>query len=210
MADARRRLSVALAPVLATALATGLLAGCGASGTLTAGRQMTGSVLDPPFAVDGTALVDGDEAPFSLVDDTDRDLTLVFFGYIRCPDICGTVMSTMASAMTRLSEDERAAVDVVFVTTDPARDTPEAVNDYATSFDPDFIGATGPIRTIIEVARPLGIAVEQGDKLPSGGYDVTHGTQIVAIDADDDGIAYWSEDVSSAQLAADLQHLLSE
>ena len=56
----------------------------------------------------------------------------------------------------------------------------------------------------------LGIAVEQGHKLPTGGYDVTHGTQIVAIDADDEGIAYWSEDVSSAQLAADLQHLLSE
>jgi protein SCO1/2 len=116
----------------------------------------------------------------------------------------------MASAMTRLSDDERDDVDVVFVTTDPSRDTPALVHDYATNFDPGFIGVTGPIETIIDVAKPLGIAVEQGDKLPSGGYDVTHGTQVVAIDADDEGIAYWHEDVSSAQLAADLQHLLSE
>lgn len=202
MADVRRWLAVGLAASLLTA--------CGPSASLSAGHEMTGTVLDPPFAVAGDALVDGDGAPYSLVADTDKKLTLVFFGYIHCPDICGIVMSTMASAMTRLTDEERADVDVAFVTTDPKRDTPELVGDYATNFNEGFIGLTGPIETIIDVAKPLGIAVEQGHKLPTGGYDVTHGTQIVAIDADDEGIAYWSEDVSSAQLAADLQHLLSE
>lgn len=207
MAEASRRLTAALTAALAAGL---LLSGCGASAQLSAGHEMTGTVLDPPFAVDGTPLVDGETAPYSLVDDTDKDLTLVFFGYIHCPDICGIVMSTLASSMTRLTDEERQAVDVVFVTTDPKRDTAELVDDYATNFDEGFIGVTGPIETISDVAKPLGIAVEQGDKLPSGGYDVTHGTQIVAINADDEGIAYWHEDVSSAQLAADLQHLLSE
>jgi len=202
VADARRWLAVALAATL--------LSGCGSSATLSAGHEMTGTLLDPPFAVAGDALVDGNKAPYSLVEDTDKDLTLVFFGYTHCPDICGIVMSTMASAMTRLSGDERDDVDVIFVTTDPKRDTPEVVAGYVEHYDPGFIGVTGPIKTIIDVAKPLGIAVEQGDKLPSGGYDVTHGTQIVAIDAADEGIAYWHEDVSSAQLAADLQHLLSE
>ena len=203
MAEARRRLAVAVTAAL-------LLSGCGSTVGLGAGNQMTGTELDPPFDVSGTALVDGSEAPYSLVEDTDKDLTLVFFGYINCPDICGTVMSTLASAMTRLSEDERDDVDVVFITTDPNRDTPALVADYATNFDPGFIGLTAPIRTVIDVAMPLGIAVEKGDKLPSGGYDVTHGTQIIGIDADDEGIAYWREDVSSAQLATDVQHLLSE
>ena len=207
MAEARRWLAGPLAPLLATGL---LLSGCGPATSPGAGHEMTGTLLDPPFPVDGTSLVDDSKAPYSLVEDTDKDLTLVFFGYTHCPDICGIVMSTMASAMTRLSEDERDQVDVVFVTTDPKRDTPELVGDYATNFDPGFIGLTGPIKTVIDVAKPLGIAVEQGDKLPSGGFDVTHGTQIVAIDAADEGIAYWHEDVSSAQLAADLQHLLSE
>ncbi|UUZ58828.1 SCO family protein [Nocardioides sp. B-3] len=202
MADVRRWLAVGVA--------AGLLSGCGPSVGMSAGHEMTGTVLDPPFPVAADAPVDGDSSPYSPVEDTDKDLTLVFFGYTHCPDICGIVMSTMASAMTRLSADERDEVDVVFVTTDPKRDTPEVVGDYATNFDPGFIGVSGGIQTIIDVAKPLGIAVEQGDKLPTGGYDVTHGTQIVAIDADDEGIAYWSEDVSSAQLAADLQHLLSE
>ncbi len=195
---------------LAVGLVAALLSGCGPSAGSAAGHEMTGTVLDPPFAVADDALVDGDSSPYSLVADTDKKLTLVFFGYTHCPDICGIVMSTMASAMTRLSDAERTEVDVTFVTTDPKRDTPEVVSGYATNFDEHFIGLTGPLQTIIDVATPLGIAVEQGDKLPTGGYDVTHGTQIVAIDADDEGIAYWSEDVSSAQLAADLQHLLSE
>lgn len=202
MADLRRWLGVGLAATLLT--------GCGPSAGVSAGHEMTGTLLDPPFAVADDALLDGDGAPYSLVADTDKPLTLVFFGYSHCPDICGIVMSTMASAMTRLTDEERAELDVVFVTTDPARDTPAVAADYATNFDPGFIGLSGKIQTIIDVALPLGIAVEQGDKLPTGGYDVTHGTQIVAIDADDGGIAYWSEDVSSAQLAADLQHLLSE
>ncbi|QIK77424.1 SCO family protein [Nocardioides piscis] len=171
---------------------------------------MTGTLLEPPFEVNGAALVDGSQSPYSLVEDTDDPLTLVFFGYTHCPDICGTVMSTMASAMTRLSEEDRSDVGVVFVTTDPQRDTPAVSADYATNFDPGFVGVSGDLDTISEVARPLGIAVEQGDKLPSGGYDVTHGTQIIAVDADDQGIAYWSEAVSSAQLAADIEHLLSE
>lgn len=200
MADARRWLAVGVAAVL--------LSGCGASAG--ADDAMTGSLLDPPFEVSGAPLVDGDEAPYSLTKDTDKALTLVFFGYTHCPDICGIVMSTLAAAMPKLSEDERDDVDVVFVTTDPARDTPEVSADYATNYDPRFIGVSGDLETIIAVAKPLAISVEQGEKLPSGGYEVTHGTQIVAIDAADDGIAYWSEDVSSAQLAADLHHLLSE
>ena len=52
----------------------------------------------------------------------DNDLTLVFFGYTHCPDICGIVMSTVASALNRLDAADRSRVDMVFVTTDPARD----------------------------------------------------------------------------------------
>lgn len=200
--------------LIGSLLVLALLSGCQSaaisSSSSGGGSEMTGTVLDPPFRVDGTPLLDGDGAAYSLSDDTDKDLTLVFFGYIHCDDICGTVMSTMASAMARLSDEERADVDVVFVTTDPSRDTPALVKDYAARYDPEFIGLTGPIATIIDVAQPLGIAVEQGDKLPSGGYEVTHGTQIVAIDSGDEGVAYWNEDVSSAQLAADVQHLLNE
>ena len=188
--------------------AAALLAGCG--GAAGSSGDFGGNVLDPPFEVDGTALEDTSGASYSLVEDTDRPLTLVFFGYTHCPDTCGIVMSTLASAMTRLDQDDRDRVDVVFVTTDPARDTPDVLAGYVAHFDPSFTGLTGDLADIAEVAEPLGVGLERGTRLPSGEYDVTHGTQILGIDGDDRAPVYWSQDVSAAQLAADVHQLLGE
>ncbi len=104
--------------------------------------------------------------------DTDKDLTLVFFGYTNCPDICGAVMSSLAAAMTRLDESDRDRVDVVFVTTDPARDDEATLRRYLEHFDPSVVGLTGDLDTISAVALPLGVGVEKGKKLPTGGYEV--------------------------------------
>ena len=98
--------------------------------------EFHGTELDPPFEVSSTPLTDTDGQPYSLTADTDKDLTLVFFGYTHCPDICQAVMSNLASAMTRLDDRDRERVDVVFVTTDPARDTEAAIADYLAHFDP--------------------------------------------------------------------------
>ncbi len=106
----------------------------------------------------------------------------MFFGYTHCPDICQVVMATIASALTRLDEQDRERVEVVFVTTDPARDDEQTLRAYLDRFDPTFIGLTGDLQTIIDVGKPLAVAVEQGEKLPSGGYEVTHSTQVTAID----------------------------
>jgi len=184
------------------------LTACG--GSAQGDGQLHGTRLDPPFEVSSTPLTDTDGQPYSLTRDTDRPLTLVFFGYSHCPDICQTVMSNLASAMTRLDASDRDRVDVVFVTTDPARDTQAALKTYLAHFDPGFIGLTGDLDTIVAVAKPLGIGVSQGQKLPSGGYDITHGTTITAIDAHDQGTVYWHETTSSADLAADIHTLLND
>lgn len=167
-------------------------------------------MLDPPFTVSAEPLTDTEGSPYSLVDDTDKPLTLVFFGYTHCPDICGLVMSNLASAMTRLEEEQRADVDVVFVTTDPARDDEAAVTAYVESYDQSFVGLTGPMKTIMDVAKPLGVAVDKGERLPSGGYDITHGTQVFGIDAQDEAPVFWHQDTSSAQFAADIETLLAD
>jgi len=185
------------------------LTACG-GGDDTASGELHGTVLDPPFEVSSTPLTDTTGAPYSLTKDTDKDLTLVFFGYINCPDICQTVMGNLASAMTRLDERDRERVDVVYVTTDPARDTEDAIAKYLSHLDPDFIGLTGDLDTIVSVAKPLGVGITQGERLPSGGYDVTHGTTITGIDADDEGTIYWSEATSSADFAADIHTLLND
>lgn len=194
----------------ATLLAACLLALTACGGSDEGDGELHGTVLDPPFEVLATPLTDTDGQPYSLVDDTDRDLTLVFFGYINCPDICQTVMANLASAMTRLDEADRERVDVVYVTTDPARDTEAAIARYLPRFDPDFIGLTGDLQTIIDVALPLGVGVEKGEVLPSGGYDITHGTTITGIDADDGGSVYWSQETSSSDFAEDIHTLLND
>ncbi len=113
-------------------------------------RELTGTVLDPPFEVDPTPLVDTGGAAFSLTEDTDKDLTLVFFGYTNCPDICGQVMATLAGTLARLDDEQKERVDVVFVTTDPARDTGEVVEDYVSAFDDSIVGVTGQLDDIID------------------------------------------------------------
>jgi protein SCO1 len=187
-----------------------VLAGCGGSGSAQAGGGLTGKVVDPPFEVAATPLSDGDGAPYSLVEDTDRPLTLVFFGYTNCPDICGLVMSTLATAVNQLDEADRERVQVVFVTTDPARDTAAVVDRYVGQFHESFVGLTGKLSTIVDVARPMGVGIEKGDRLPSGGYDVTHGTHVIGIDGTDTAPVYWSQDTSAAQFAADIDQLLGE
>ncbi len=193
--------------LLAAAL-LGLLAGCG--GGSAASTDFTGTRLDPPFEVSSTPLVDTDGQPFSLTEDTDKDLTLVFFGYTHCPDICGQVMATLAGTLARLDDAQKERLDVVFVTTDPARDDEATVKKYVDAFDPSIIGVTGDLDDIVEVGLSMAVGVDSGKKLPSGGYEVTHGTQVLAIDADDQAPAYWKADVSQAQLTHDVTALLDE
>jgi protein SCO1/2 len=191
---------------LAVAL-LGLLTACGGGAEPTG---LTGTVLDPPFEVSSTPLVDTGGDAFSLTEDTDKDLTLVFFGYTNCPDICGQVMATLAGTLSRLDDGQKDRLDVVFVTTDPARDDEAAVEKYVSAFDPSIVGLTGDLDDIVEVARSMAVAVDQGEKLPSGGYEVTHGTRVLAIDEADDSTMMWDQDVSQAQLAHDVTALLEE
>ncbi len=167
-------------------------------------------MLTDPYVVPDTPLVDTGGDPYSLATDTDARLTLVFFGYTHCPDICQVVMSSLASAMTRLSEPTATTSRCVFVTTDPARDD-EAGDPRPTSTGstPTFEGLTGDLATITDIGGELGIAVEKGERLPSGGYEVTHSTPVVGIDADDQVPILWTEGTSAAEFAADVHTLLT-
>ena len=186
-----------------------LLAGCAGSESGEDGYRA--GQTHQPYQVPATPLTDTDGRPYSLTEDTDKPVTLVFFGYTECPDICQVVMANIATAMTRLDEADRDDVDVVFVTTDPKRDTEQALREYLDRFDPSFIGLTGDLDTITRLGKPLAVYVADGEKLPSGGRDLnSHSTQITAITADDTSPILWTQDTSSADLAADLHTLLAE
>ena len=170
---------------------------------------MNGAVLKEQYILPELTLTATDGAPYSLTGDTTGPLTLVFFGYTHCPDICAAVMSDIASAMTRLDESDREQVAMLFVTTDPGRDKPQVLREYLDRFDPSFEGVTGELAKIIEAGDALGVPIERGAKLPSGGYSVAHGTQIVAIDDEDRATIVWTEGTSADDLAEDITELLN-
>ncbi len=194
----RRRLALLLLLALA-------LAGCSKSSA----DVFTGKVLHQQYHAPDTELTDTEGRPFSLATSTDKRLTLVFFGYTHCPDECPTTMATLASAMLQLDEADRDEVQVVFVTTDPARDTGPVIRDWLDRFDPSFVGATGPLPTIKRVAQTMGVAIEKGRRLPSGGYDVTHGTQVLALDGTNTVPVVWTLGATAPEFAHDIHQLLS-
>lgn len=94
--------------------------------------------------------------PFSLAQ-LRSHAVLVYFGYTNCPDVCPTTLADLTSALRRLGT-LRGKVDVVFVTLDPAHDTPRILRHYLAAFDPRFIGLTGSPTAIAEAARRWGIS----------------------------------------------------
>ena len=207
MADRRRAVAGLLAAVALLASGCGGSPGPAASvvsGTDNGGYH--GAHLDDPYVVPDITLTDAEGKPYSLAKDP-APLKVVFFGYTNCPDICQAVMSTIASAVTRLDAAHRKQVQVDFVTTDPARDTGPALRSYLVRFDPSFVGVTGDLKQIIDLAEPLKVYLEKGKKLPSGGYEVDHSTYVFGVTGDKAQLV-WTQGTSPAQMAADMIRLL--
>lgn len=205
----------ALALLLVTGLTLTVLAGCGGgpepAATVRDGDDdgLHGAVLVDQYVVPDLSLTDTAGKPFNLVTDTDKPLTLVFFGYTNCPDLCPLTMANVASAMARLTDEQRSEVDVVVITTDPARDDPATLRAWLDRFNPDFIGLTGPLSEITKIADDMGVYIQKGKKLPSGGYEVDHGTPLVAVDAHDRSPVVWTQGFSPADLADDVSAMLA-
>jgi protein SCO1/2 len=203
----RRRLIAVLALVLGVTLA-----GCGGSaGSSLAGVQTVdnggwnGSYLDPPFIVPPVPLTDTTGKSFTLSTST-APLKIVFYGYTHCPDICQIMMSTISSALARVGAD-RSKVQVVFITTDPARDTGPAMRTYLDRFGDGYVGLGGSIATIGKLAAPMKVFIGQGRKLADGGYEVDHSTYVFGVTGDRVRVI-WSQGTSPAEMAADVVKLL--
>jgi protein SCO1/2 len=169
-----------------------------------------GVVLPRPYAVPALRLEDADRKPYDPASDASKPLTLVFFGYTNCPDVCQLVMADIASALTRLDARDRKQVGMLFVTTDPARDDAETLQAYLDRFDPSFEGLTGDLRTIVRFGKAFGVFIEKGQKLPSGGYDVNHGTQVVGMLPDRRAPFVWTQGTPPADIADDIEAILDD
>ncbi len=220
----RRPVIPVLAPIVMLTVLTVLLAGCGGSGDGEESADnpggavirspkadpngLRGAVLDTPYALPRTTLTDTGGAQFNLVTSTAKPVTLVFFGYTNCPDVCNTVLADIASAMTKLDDSTRSEIQMVFITTDPARDDGKTIRSFLDRFDPTFTGLTGDLGVIKTVAKSVGVAVEGMQKLPSGGYEVGHGAQVIGFGKDDTAGVLWTANTSIGDLAHDFGMLV--
>jgi protein SCO1/2 len=112
-------------------------------------------------------------------------VTLLFFGYTHCPDMCPLQMHVIAEALKQLPAASAKQFKVVFVTTDPGRDTSQVLRTYLDSFDKTFIGLTGSEAAIeaAETAAHLPVAKKSAAR-PDGSYDVGHAAFVVAYTKD--------------------------
>ncbi|MFE9428777.1 SCO family protein [Kitasatospora sp. NPDC006697] len=190
----RRRLAAAAALALTAALS---LTACGSGTPSNSGAAAVvskeasnspyqGTVLGKHFDKPDLTLSDTSGQPFDLRQRTAGRTTLLFFGYTSCPDVCPTTMGDIGVAMQKLTAEERAKIDVVFVSTDPQRDTTKVLRTWLDSFDKDFIGMTGDLDKVKAAAKSLGVLVEDPVVNKDGTVTSSHGAQVLAFFPSDD------------------------
>lgn len=191
-----------------------LVTACGGS-SKNSSSSMRGDVLDPPVVLPASA------GPFTstaggsttLGQLQTGKLMLVYFGYTRCPDVCPTTMADVGQALRESSPDVRAATRVVFVTSDPDRDTPAVMHQWLSNFDSGlpnkFVGLTAGAALIDNTAKKVGVPLEPPVKQKNGTWTVDHGAQLLAFQ---NGQAHllWLSGTSVADYKHDLTQLVEQ
>jgi protein SCO1/2 len=199
-----------LAVVLCVAALT---AGCAGSSDEATHRHaegdIAGAVIERPYPLPDQEFTDTSGQPFVPAKDSDRPVTLMFFGYTHCPDVCNAVLANVASALRRVDDSVRDQVQMVFVTTDPDRDTPDVLRGYLDRFDPSYVGLTAPIATVEAAAAGMHIAYAGKETAAAGGYEVSHGTQITAFHEGKARVV-WMAETPVRDLRADLEQMVAE
>lgn len=132
---------------------------------------------------------------------------LVYFGFTFCPDVCPTDLQTIAAGLRqfeRSDPDAAARVQPIFVTVDPARDTPEVLRPFVAAFHPRLIGLTGSEAEVAAVARDYGVFYERAPVGSEGGYNVNHSQMVVLYGPQGEPIAIVPHDQGPGAVAAEL------
>ena len=190
-----------------------------------------GAIPDKPSPRPTFTLTDLDGRDFNFAERTKGRPTYLYFGYTNCPDECPTAMADVRAALRRSAAEDRDKAVVVFVTTDPARDTPAVLRRFLNQFDPSIIGLRGTQADVdaaqdatgIPVAKPEGpLPTLAGDPNQHAhkpgtaphehfgplGYSVAHANLVFAYSVKDDLEVAYPGGVTVADIAADLPLLL--
>ncbi|WP_086804683.1 SCO family protein [Streptomyces caniscabiei] len=155
------------------------------------GPQRNFTVLDQPFTKPDLVLTDTNGKSYDLRKETAGKPTLIYFGYTNCPDVCPLTMNNLAVAKKEIAKKvpkaELANLRLVFVTTDPERDTSAGLGKWLKGIDSEIVGLTGDFDDIQAGARTLGISIAPPTKDKNGKTVSEHGTQVIAFSPKTDG-----------------------
>jgi len=160
--------------------------------------------LAEPYRRPTFTLTDTTGAPFDFKSATAGNPTLLFFGYTRCPDVCPTTMADIAVALRGLDKALVQQLQVVFVTTDPAYDTPAVLGEYLHRFDADlpqpFIGLTGDQAAIDQAQLATGVPLAEDN-------GKTHSSLLLLYGSDDQAHVAFDAGNTSRDIASDLRRV---
>ncbi|MEO8143663.1 MAG: SCO family protein [Betaproteobacteria bacterium] len=180
-----------------------LLAACSPEAPKFRSTDVTGADFGKELALTGH-----DGKARTLADFRGKAVVL-FFGYTHCPDVCPTTLADMAGVMRALGKDA-ARVQVLFVTVDPERDTPEVLSKYVPAFDPGFLGLSGDAAATQRAAKEFKIFYEKRPGKAPGAYTVDHSGQSYVLDPQGRLRLFVRQERIAQDLAEDLRSLLAE
>jgi protein SCO1/2 len=168
--------------------------------------RYNGALIQPPQPMPDFTLGSA-QGPVRLNDLRGR-LVVLYFGYTSCPDICPTTLANLSIAVRSLG-DQADQVQVVFVSVDHQRDTPQVVTDYAHRFRPDFIGLAGSQAQIDQVTRDYGIYYQLNTPDPQTGfYSVDHSATVLVLDRQGNLLLTWPNGTQATDMLSDLRGLI--
>lgn len=160
---------------IAVLLAAVLLAACSPQKPAFRASDITGSTFAQDFA-----LPDANGRVRTLADFRGK-VVVVFFGYLNCPDVCPTTLAELSETMKRLGADADH-VQVVFITVDPSRDTPDVLARYVAAFDPRFTGLRGDADTLASTAKAFKVIYQKQPGPTPGSYSMDHSAGAYVFD----------------------------
>lgn len=134
--------------------------------------------------------------------------SLMFFGFTHCPDICPTTLTVVTDALNQLPAKVRDDLKVVFVTVDPARDTPEVMKEYLTNFDATYIGLSGTDEQLKDMAKKYLVYYAKNAESDPKYYLMDHSAYIYVFDDAAEYVTHFSHKMLPEAIAAKLQQVL--
>ena len=187
--------------LLAFCFAFALLAGCAPEGPKFQASDVTGATFGRDFALN-----DASGKPRTLADYRGKAV-VIFFGYTQCPDVCPTTLAELAEVMKKLGPDADR-VQVLFVTIDPERDTPQLLAQYVPAFDPRFMGLYGDAAATERTAKEFKILYQKQPGALPGSYTMDHSAGSYIFDTKGRLRLYVSYGQGPEVFAHDLRELL--